>query len=96
MIVSNQIGCYADVFQHSPEHRVLTQIDCATLAEAMEELVEDRNTTLLDDSVCQRWLAANTHEKLANGLAAFLRGRVKPSGNANSVDASAEKQVIAS
>ena len=94
MIVSNQIGCYADVFQGSSEHRVLTQIDIATLAEAIEVLVEENNVTLLDRTVCQKWLTANTHEKLADGLAAFLRGCATASSEANSKDASAKQQVM--
>lgn len=94
VIVSNQIGCYADVFQGSPEHRVLTQIDIATLAEAMEELIQDANSTLLDRTVCQKWLTANTHEKLADCLAAFLRGCITASGNAGSINTSAKKRAM--
>ena len=94
VIVSNQIGCYADVFQDSPEHRVLTQIDSATLTEAMEELVEETNMTLLDRTVCQKWLSQNTHEKLADGLAAFLRGCATASDDAKSIDASGKQRAM--
>ena len=82
VIVTNQVGCYADVFKGSNEHRVLPEISAAALARSIEELIggESVQDTSLSTG-CQAWLEANTHEQLVVDLEAFLKLRVDWEGD---------------
>ncbi len=81
VIVSNEIGCYADVFATAANHRVLKHADETALAEAISELISDDKTSRSAPDTCHLWLQNNTFAQLSTKLASFLTQIVHEKSN---------------
>lgn len=77
LILSNQIGCHADIINASTDGFILDRVDPNTVSEAMLSLLERNGPRGQADCRPQNWLCKNNYQAVAARLAEFLQRSAK-------------------